>query len=127
MIKIRKKSELSVITNAKKLANYVITITEKSPKKFRYSFVLKLHNLCIDLIENLYLSNSIKLGDERRRDYQLKSFTTLKLIDSISLMSYESKCILFKQYELISEKVYDCDRLLKTWVLSDDKRIGVKQ
>jgi len=73
------------------------------------------------------LSNSIKLGDERRRDYQLKSFTTLKLIDSISLMAYESKCILFKQYELISEKVYDCDRLLKTWVLSDDKRIGIKQ
>lgn len=51
----------------------------------------------------------------------------MKLIDSISLMAYESKCILFKQYELISEKVYDCDRLLKTWVLSDDKRIGIKQ
>ena len=42
-------------------------------------------------------------------------------------MAYEATCILFKQFEQISLQVYECGFLLKTWVLSDDKRIGIKQ
>lgn len=34
---MQRKSDLYVITKAKDLAKYVITITEKSPKKFRNS------------------------------------------------------------------------------------------
>lgn len=48
------KSKLMVITKSKKLLTYIITITEKSPVKFRYSFVTKMHNLGIEVIENLY-------------------------------------------------------------------------
>ncbi len=35
----QKQSELSVITKAKDLCSYVITITQKSPKQFRFTFV----------------------------------------------------------------------------------------
>ena len=41
----RKQSELTVITKAKDLCSYVMTVTQKSPKHFRYTFVSKLQNL----------------------------------------------------------------------------------
>lgn len=51
--------ELFVITKAKDLGNYIYTITDKSPKKFRFTLVSKLQNLSIDVIENLYRANRI--------------------------------------------------------------------
>jgi len=34
---MKKKSELFVITKTKDLAKYILTITEKLPKKFRFN------------------------------------------------------------------------------------------
>ncbi len=56
-------NDLSVITHIKKFLTYIITITEKSPVKFRYSFVTKMHNLGKGIIENLYYANVIELGN----------------------------------------------------------------
>ena len=44
------------------LGNYIYTITDKSPKKFRFTLVSKLQNLSIDVIENLYRANSVYLS-----------------------------------------------------------------
>ncbi len=38
----QKKSELYVLTKAKELSKYVITVTEKSPKKFRFTLSHKV-------------------------------------------------------------------------------------
>ena len=54
-------SELIVITKAKKLTAYVITITEKSPKKFRAVFINRMQNYSLDCIENLIEANSIRM------------------------------------------------------------------
>ena len=48
------QSELKVITSAKKLASYVMTITQKSPKQFRFSLVAKMQAYVLDTVENLY-------------------------------------------------------------------------
>ena len=61
-----KKSELIVITETKRLIDYVFVVTEKSPKKYRYSFVTRIHNILFDIIELLYVANSITLGDDLR-------------------------------------------------------------
>ena len=53
----RKQSELTVITKAKDLCSYVMTVTQKSPKHFRYTFVNKLQNLALSVIENLFRAN----------------------------------------------------------------------
>lgn len=61
-----KKSELIVITETKRLIYYVFVVTEKSPKKYRYSVVIRIHNILLDIIELLYVANSITLGDDLR-------------------------------------------------------------
>ena len=50
----RKQSELQVITKAKDLCSYVMTVTQKSSKHFRYTFVSRLQNLTLSVIEDLY-------------------------------------------------------------------------
>ena len=51
-----KRTELVVITETKRLIDYVFLITKKSPKKFRYSFITKIHSLLIEIIELFYLA-----------------------------------------------------------------------
>ena len=65
-----KKSDLYVITKAKELAKYVITVTEKSPKKFRFTLVTRLQNYCLDIIENLLFANMLPLVEPRRLQHQ---------------------------------------------------------
>lgn len=55
----RKQSELSVITKAKNLCSYVMVITQKSPKHFRYTFVTRLQNLALNVVEKLIRANDI--------------------------------------------------------------------
>jgi len=59
MITSNRKNELTVVTKAKDLCSYIVTITQKSPKQFRFTFVSRLQNLALDVIEKVYYSISI--------------------------------------------------------------------
>ena len=118
---MQKKSDLYVITKAKDLAKYILTVTEKSPKKFRFTLVVRLQNYILDALEYLYLANSLPLGKERRA-YQDKAKTTLSMLDYFASLTAEQECILFKQYEQISKQQADCLLYLNKWIASDSKR-----
>lgn len=126
----RKQSELIVITKSKDLCSYVLVITQKSPKHFRYTFVNRLQNLAIDVIENLIRANDVFitktdiLSQRERANYQRRAMTDLKLLGYIALLSMEQQCILPKQYEQIARQVSDCCNLLGAWMNSDKKRLS---
>ena len=46
-------SELAVITRAKDLCSYIMTVTDKSPKRFRFTLVAKMQNYALNTIESL--------------------------------------------------------------------------
>ena len=83
-------SELIVITKARELCSYVMTVTQKSPKHFRFTFVTRMQNLSLDVIENLYRANDTFVSGrdreaiKQRLDYQHKAITSLKLLAYIS-------------------------------------------
>lgn len=126
---VRRQSELTVITKAKDLCSYVLTVTQKSPKHFRYTFVSKLQNLSLSVIENLFRANDVFVSREdfqsqkERLGFQHCAMTDLKLLGYIALLSMEQKCILPKQYEQIAKQVSDCQNLLGAWMNSDRKRL----
>ena len=122
-----KPSELLVITKAKDLCSYVMTVTQKSPKQFRFTFVSRMQNLCLSVIENLYRANDVFAlpGDQkafsRRLNYQHEAATDLRILCYFSELAMTQQCIPPKQYEQISvyapkptsawvRKLY-CDRL----------------
>lgn len=59
---MEKKNELYVITKCKDISKYVFTITDKSPKKYRYSVVTRLQNYTLEILELLYKANNTKIG-----------------------------------------------------------------
>lgn len=118
-------SELVVITKMKKLTAYIITVTSKSPQKFRFTFVNRMHNYCLDIIENMFRANSLKKDETKnkikRKEYQHDAYVNLRLLAYISFLAYENACILKKQYEQISLQISDCVNLLVAWTKSDSK------
>lgn len=106
----------------------MITITEKSPKKFRAVFVNQIQNYCLDCLEYLIEANSLRTDNtknkERRKECQQQAFLKLKLLGYMSSLSLEIGCILKKQYEQISLQVADCINLLVAWRKSDANRFG---
>lgn len=126
---MRKDSELTVITRAKELSLYILAVTDKSPKKFRFTLVSRLQNYALEILEDLFLANEIPLdgkraGDtERRRGYQREAMAELRLLGYIAMIARESICILPKQYVVIEQKIVETQRLLYAWVRSDNKRL----
>ena len=124
------KNELSVITKAKDLCSYIMTVTDKSPKRFRFTLVSRLQNYALDVIENLIMANEtfVSAGDMRsaamRMSYQRTAMSRLKLLSYMSELAMKQGCILPKQYELITKQVYDAENMLGAWMNSDKKRYG---
>ena len=56
------QSELSVIVKAKDHCAYVMTVTEKSPKRFRFTLIAKPQTYALKAIENLYRANEVFTG-----------------------------------------------------------------
>lgn len=125
------QSELAVITKAKDLCSYIMTITDKSPKRFRFTLVAKLQNYALNTIETLYRANEVfvKKGDrekaEQRMEFQHQALTEIKLLGYMAQLAVEQGCILPKQYEQITKKIHDCQNLLGAWINSDRKRLGI--
>lgn len=120
---MQKKSELFVFTRAKELAKYIITVTEKSPKKFRFTLVVRLQNYVLDAIEYIYLANNER-DVKQRLALQDKAKTTLMMLDYFAQIAYEEECILFKQYEQISKQQAECLNYLAKWRASTTKQLS---
>lgn len=121
-------SELSVITKAKDLCSYIMTVTDKSPKRFRFTLVSRLQNYGLDIIEHLIRANEIYVPNVQsqemtdRVNLQRSAMSRLKLLCYISELAMKQQCILPKQYEQITKQAYDVQNLLGAWINSDKKR-----
>ena len=125
------KSELTVIVKAKELCSYIMTVTDKSPKRFRFTLVSRMQNYALDVIEKLYTANEVFVQGpqqepaQKRLGLQQEAQTSLRLLGYIAQLAMEQQCILLKQYEQISRLIYDCRNLLGAWEKSDRKRFGL--
>ena len=99
-------SEMMVIVKAKELCSYIMSVTQKSPKQYRFTYISRMQNLSLDIVENLYRANEVYIGGNdgvaylrERREYQQRALTDIKLLAYIAQLSFEQKCILAKQFE----------------------------
>lgn len=111
-----KEKELAVFTHAKKLAEYIFVITEKSPKKLRWSIVSKLQNASIDVIDNLYQANFER--DERRLYFQNRASVRLQLLDFYTETAKKMQAITNKQMLIIGKQLFEVKKLLGGWTKS---------
>ena len=123
------QSELQVITHAKNLCSYVMTITQKSPKQFRFSLVGRMQGYVLNVVEELYYANDIfvtpanRAGWAQRQAHQRKAMSTLKLLVYVAQVSMEQQAIQPRQFEQISKQAYNVQNLLGAWINSDIRRL----
>ncbi|MDE6605154.1 MAG: four helix bundle protein [Clostridia bacterium] len=111
-----KDREMAVFTAAKKLSEYIFVITEKSPKKLRWSIIARLQNSSVELIENLYRANQEQ--GEKRSDYQKQAVVSLSLIDFYSETSRCMQAITIRQTGIIARQLYEIKKMLSGWMRS---------
>ena len=109
--------EMAVFTHAKKLSEYIFVITEKSPKKLRWSIVARLQNCSVDVIENLYRAN-YERDTEPRLNYQKSAAVSLSLLDFFAEAAKRKQAINFRQLTIISRELSEVRRLLNGWIKS---------
>ncbi len=126
---MRRDSELTVITRAKELCEYILTVTDKSPKKFRFTLVSRMQNYSLSIIEELYRANDVYIGKEKNAEqikkrlaFQKEAMTTLRLLGYMASIAREAQCVLPKQQAQISDKIVETQCLLYAWMKSDAKR-----
>ncbi len=131
---VKNQGDMAVITAAKDLCSYIFEITDKSPKKFRFTLTNRLQTCALDVIDNLITANEVYMGSSKRNEFeravgirhsaQKKAMTKLKILDYIAQLSMEQGCILPNQYKNITKKLSDCRNLLGGWSNSDQRRLN---
>lgn len=109
--------EMAVFTHAKKLSEYIFVITEKSPKKLRWSIISRLQNASVEIVENLYRAN-FERDDTARIEYQKSAAVGLKILDFYSETARKKQAITIRQTEIIARQISETTRLLNGWVKS---------
>lgn len=105
--------EMAVFTRAKKLSEYIFVITEKSPKKFRWSIITRLQNTSTDVIELLYRANYSR--GEERLEYQKSAQVSLSLLDFYAETARAKHAITNRQTAVIARLLDEVKRLLSGW------------
>ena len=109
--------EMAVFTRAKKLSEYIFVITEKSPKKLRWSIISRLQNRSVEIIENLYRAN-YERDFERRRNFQKEAQVDLNVLDFYAETAKQKKAISMRQLTIISREINELSRVLRGWIKS---------
>jgi len=112
-----KDREMAVFTHAKKLSEYIFVITEKSPKKLRWSIVTRLQNTSVDIIENLYRAN-YERDVQKRLEHQRSALVYLNLIDFYTETAKRKLAINNRQTAIIARQVSEIKKLLMGWIKS---------
>ena len=124
-------SELMIFIRAKELCSLIVKVTDTSPKKFRFTFTIRMQNMAMDIIEDLYLANEtfVNKHDKSqyniRRGYQNSALTKIKLLGYFAELALKEKAILPKQFERIAILCKDCQNLTGGWIKSDKSKLNI--
>ncbi len=124
-------SDLIVLTRAKKLGAYILAISQKSPQKFRATYVARMQNFCLDAISDMLYANAIfqdcTENKKLRTQYQTDAIIKLKMLGYVALLAENAGCILLRQYRQIAIQLSDVLNLVAAWRKSDNEKWGAKQ
>ena len=127
---MKQENELSIMVKSRKLTEYIFTITEKSPKKFRFTITSRLQNVSISAMEHLIRANEIYVKEKtqtesyrKRLEYQREAMIDFKVLGYMAMIAREQECILPRQQEQIAKQVSECRKMLWAGMISYKKRL----
>lgn len=122
-------SPLKVLTYGNDLMSYVLRVTQHAPKQYRFTFINRLQNLTMDVVElmlqanNIYVTRSnIATTAEKRLSYQHQALSNLQTLNYFSLEAQKYEAITFKHAIQINKQGTVCIQFLQAWIKSDRTR-----
>lgn len=120
---MKQENELGIMVKSRKLTEYIFAVTEKSPKKFRFTITAKLQNGSLNAMEQLIRANEYYIKDksqaesyQKRLNCQREAMIEFKVLGYMSMIAREQECILPRQQEQIAQQLSECRRMLWAWM-----------
>ena len=122
-------SPLKVLTYGNDLMSYVLRVTQNSPKQYRFTFITRLQNLTMDVVELMLLANNIYVTKanipttaDKRLSYQHQALSKLQALNYFSMEAQKYQAITFKHATQINKQGIICIQYLQAWIKSDRSR-----
>lgn len=112
------RGRLYVITCYNRLFEYLLNVLDNAPKKYRYTFVIRIENMLLDVNEELILANLAKIDDRQNDAYE-----KLIVLTNLLRMAMNGRCLSFHQYEISSNYLKETKDYLLRWMKSDVSRV----
>lgn len=123
------QSEFVIITKAKDLVKHTFLMTNEKrfPKKYRFTIVNRLHDLTLNIFENIQEANELDLSDPqeyRERQYeQKKALTKCKTVLFLLELAFEKELIDTDQCAAWTKCVLDVKYMTAKWKKQDRERV----
>lgn len=122
--------QLKIFTVVQDMINYCITITAKSPKRYRGNISDRLINSAFDMLEYVTRANAINFSIKemavqmytKRRELQYEAIASVRMVEQVALVSKMNDAITMHQYETLALKMVECSGLCIAWAKADKKR-----
>lgn len=122
-------SPLKVIVYANDLMSYILKVTQNSPKQYRFTFITRLQNLSMDVVELMLLANDVYVTKgninktvEMRIAYQQQALSKLRALGYFSLEAQKYQAIQMGHAIQINKQGANCIKYLQAWQKSDRER-----
>jgi len=118
------KSELSVITNAKKLNEWLLIATRATPKNWRWNIVDNLLKISIEIIRLIHKANA-ELDESKRFAKQKMVDVELFTISHLIITAKKVGVFTGNQLEHASKLLLETRRSLWAWIRSETNKTTV--
>lgn len=125
-------AKFNIINKAEKVVDYVLTITEKSPKKLRFDLVPELRKLAFRIMNDIVRANFIVLNEktkatdvDKRLEYQTDCQATIRVLEATCEICNKHSYVTNHQLETLSKQTQELFDMVLKWITSDTQRCAV--
>lgn len=118
-------SKFNILNKAETVMAYVLTITNKSPKKLRCDIIPNLRNTASLVLEDIIRANicDIKDNHENRKSYQQEAKVMLRVLEAFSEICVKANYITKHQFEVLTKHTCELYDMIVKWEESDSHRV----
>lgn len=108
-------SELQVWRDTEKLVSYLLDISIKFPKAYKFTLGQKMTNTSLDLFEYIQLANMVAKEDAGRKKYLQGFQVKFELLKILVKLGVEKKIITLKQEASLTCMMVGIGKQISAW------------
>ena len=125
-------AKFNILNKAEKIADYVLIITEKSPKKLRCDIVPELRKITFRILEDIVRANFYSITENdvsndviaERKRYQEDCLSSIRVLETFAEITNKRNYISNAQLEYLTTLTFELFNMVTNWQISDMLRLN---